>query len=73
MELIGKRFYARRKGANERSFTETKANHGIRHTRMLGVGHMREQDFLTAAVQSIKGLAASFLFVLMYSKPCILF
>ena len=39
---------------------------------MLGIKNMREQCFLTAAVQNIKRLVASLLFALSYNKPCIL-
>ena len=40
---------------------------------MLGIRNMREQCFLTTAVQNIKRLVASSLFAISYSKPCILF
>jgi len=55
----GKRLYAWRKQTIERSFAEAKVNHGLRFARMLGIRNMREQAFLTAAVQNIKRLAAS--------------
>ena len=72
---IGRRIYAWRKETIERSFAEAKVNHGLRYARMLGIRNMREQCFLTAAVQNIKRLVASFipwLLSLMYTKPCIL-
>ena len=71
----GKRIYAWRKETIERSFAEAKVNHGLRYARMLGIRNMREQCFLTAAVQNIKRLVASFiswLLPFMYIKPCIL-
>ena len=69
---IGSRIYAWRKETIERSFAETKVNHGLRYARMLGIQNMCEQCFLAAAVQNIKRLVASFLFLLSYSKPCII-
>ena len=68
----GKPIYARRKETIERSFAEAKVNHGLRYARMLGIKNMREQCFLTAAVQNIKRLVASFFFCLSYFEPCIL-
>ena len=54
--------------------------HEIKHSRtivsdqgMLGIKNMREQSFLTAAVQNIKRLVASLLLALSYNKPCIVF
>ena len=52
----GKRLYNWRKETIERSFAEAKENHGLRYARMLGIQNMREQCFLTAAVQNIKRL-----------------
>ena len=46
-----------RKETIERSFAEAKENHGLRTARMLGIQNMREQSFLTAAVQNMKRLA----------------
>ena len=46
---------------------------GPRNARMLGIQNMREQCFLTAAVQNIKRLVASLLFLLSHTKPCILY
>ena len=69
---IGSRIYSWRKETIERSFAEAKVNHGLRYARMLGIRNMREQCFLTAAVQNIKRLVASLLFSLSYTKPCIL-
>ncbi|MBQ7180594.1 MAG: transposase, partial [Bacteroidaceae bacterium] len=40
-----------RKETIERSFAEAKVNHTLRHARMPGIQNMREQCFLTAAVQ----------------------
>ena len=68
----GKRIYAWRKETIERSFAEAKVNHGLRYARMLGIQNMREQCFLTAAVQNIKRLVASLLSIFVYYKPCIL-
>ena len=58
----GKRLYNWRKQTIERSFAEAKQNHGLRFARMLGIQNMREQCFLTAAVQNMKRLAKAFLF-----------
>ena len=55
--LNGQRIYSWRKETIERSFAEAKENHGLRFARMLGIQNMREQCFLTAAVQNIKRLA----------------
>ena len=52
----GRRLYNWRKETIERSFAEAKENHGLRYARMLGIKNMREQCFLTAAVQNIKRL-----------------
>ena len=57
---IGRRIYNWRKETIERSFAEAKVNHGLRYARMLGIQNMREQSFLTAAVQNIKRLVASY-------------
>ena len=62
---VGSRIYAWRKQTIERSFAEAKDNHGLRYARMLGIRNMREQCFLTAAVQNIKRLVASLLFLLL--------
>lgn len=58
----GKRLYRWRKETIERSFAEAKENHGLRFARMLGIKNMREQCFLTAAVQNIKRLVKAFFF-----------
>ncbi len=58
----GARIYAWRKETIERSFAEAKENHGLRFARMLGIQNMREQCFLTAAVQNMKRLAKAFCF-----------
>ena len=55
----GRRIYGWKKETIERSFVETKENHGLRHARMPGFRNMREQSLLTAAVQNIKRLVAS--------------
>jgi len=65
----GKRIYGWRKETIERSFAEAKENHGLRYARMLGIRNMREQCFLTAAVQNIKRLVASLLHALIYLTP----
>ena len=62
----GRSIYNRRKETIERSFAEAKVNHGLRFARMLGIRNMREQCFLTAAVQNIKRMVASFLFAISY-------
>ena len=67
----GKRIYGWRKETIERSFAEAKENHGLRYARMLGIANMREQCFLTAAVQNIKRLVASLRRVYLYISPCI--
>lgn len=54
----------RRNGTREEGFVDA---------RMLGIRNMREQCFLTAAVQNIKRLIASLLSALVYFKPCILY
>lgn len=63
----GRRLYNWRKQTIERSFAEAKENHGLRFARMLGIQNMREQCFLTAAVQNMKRLAKAFYFVFF---PC---
>ena len=67
----GKRIYGWRKETIERSFAEAKENHGLRYARMLGIRNMREQCFLTAAVQNIKRLVASLLHVRANPKFCV--
>ncbi len=72
----GKRIYGWRKETIERSFAEAKENHGLRCARMLGIRNMREQCFLTAAVQIIKRLVASFyrafqVFLTLYPCACV--
>ena len=67
----GKRIYGWRKETIERSFAEAKENHGLRYARMLGIANMREQCFLTAAVQNIKRLVASLRRASLYLIPCI--
>lgn len=58
----GRKLYSIRKETIERSFAEAKENHGLRYGRMLGLANMREQSFLTAAVQNMKRLASAFSF-----------
>ncbi len=69
----GKRIYSWRKQTIERSFAEAKENHGLRYARMLGIQNMREQCFLTAAVQNMKRLIKALFFSLVsscgYGKP----
>lgn len=62
----GERLYQLRKETIERSFAEAKENHGFRTARMLGRANMREQSFLTAAVQNMKRIALFFPFF-----PCL--
>ena len=59
----GRRIYAWRKETIEQSFAETKQNHGLRYARMLGIQNMREQCFLTAAIQNIKRMVDAWLFI----------
>ncbi|MBQ6346030.1 MAG: IS1182 family transposase [Clostridia bacterium] len=65
----GSRIYSWRKQTIERSFAEAKVNHGLRYARMLGIKNMREQCFLTAAVQNIKRLVASLFFLIKDINP----
>ena len=57
----GSTLYKYRKQTIEPSFAEAKENHGFRTARYLGLPNMREQSFLTAAVQNMKRLASLFL------------
>ena len=70
----GKRIYSWRKQTIERSFAEAKENHGLRYARMLGIQNMREQCFLTAAVQNMKRLVKALFFclfrVVSMKSPC---
>lgn len=59
----GRSIYDRCKETIERSFAEAKVNHGLRFARMLGIRNMREQCFLTAAIQNIKRMVSSFFLV----------
>ena len=61
----GRSIYNRRRKTIERSFAEAKVNHGLRFARMLGIRNMREQCFLTAAVQNIKRLVAACIFAVL--------
>lgn len=54
----GKNLYAWRKQTIERSFADAKQLHGFRYARMRGKANMREQAFLTAAVQNMKKMAS---------------
>ena len=56
----GRRLYQLRKETIEPSFAEAKENHGLRTARRLGHNNMREQSFLTAAVQNMKRIALFF-------------
>ena len=73
---IGKRLYAWRKQTIERSFADAKQLHGLRYARMLGITNMREQAFLTAAVQNMKKMASLlwepiFRFLFLHAqRPC---
>ena len=53
----GKSLYAWRKQTIELSFADAKQLHGFRYARMRGNANMREQAFLTAAVQNMKKMA----------------
>ena len=70
----GKRIYSWRKQTIERSFAEAKENHGLRYARMLGIQNMREQCFLTAAIQNMKRLVKALFFCLFrvvnMKNPC---
>jgi DNA topoisomerase IB len=68
----GRKLYAWRKETIERSFAEAKENHGLRFARMLGLANMREQSFLTAAVQNMKRLARAFFFSLFSLLPALI-
>lgn len=56
----GKFLYRLRKQFIEPSFAEAKDNHGFRTARYTGLPNMREQSFLTAAVQNMKRIAFAF-------------
>lgn len=72
----GRRLYQLRKETIERSFAEAKDNQGLRTARMLGRANMREQSFLSAAVQNMKRIVRyvpSYLrrfFSHLHSTPC---
>ena len=68
----GRRLYAWRKETIERSFAEAKENHGLRFARMLGLANMREQSFLTAAVQNMKRLAKAFFIPFLLLFPALI-
>lgn len=53
----GTRLYSWRKETIELSFAESKDNHGLRTARMVGIANVREQCFLTDAVQNMKKMA----------------
>ncbi|MBB3258395.1 hypothetical protein F4827_003263 [Paraburkholderia bannensis] len=53
----GKRIYARRKEAVERSFADARHLHGHRYARMRGLRKVAEQCLLAAAAQNIKKIA----------------
>ncbi len=53
----GSLLYSWRKETIERSFADAKVLHGMRYARMLGMEGIREQCFLTAAVQNMKKIA----------------
>lgn len=69
---IGRRIYEWRKETIERYFAEAKVNHGLRFARMGGIQNMREQSFLTAAVQNMKRLSKAFCSIFPYLKPVLL-
>jgi transposase len=64
----GKRLYQWRKETIEPSFAESKENHGLRYARMVGLANMREQCFMTCAVQNMKKMAKA-LFFYFFSFP----
>ena len=66
---VGRQIYNWRKTTIELSFAEAKVNHGLRYACMLGMKNMREQSFLTAAVQNIKRLVAACLFMHTNTNP----
>lgn len=73
----GRYLYKMRKQIIEPSFAEAKENHGFRYARMKGLPNMREQSFLTAAVQNMKRIAlffcfsrCSFFFFWLIKAPC---
>ena len=70
----GRKLYAWRKQSIELSFAEAKENHGLRFARMLGIQNMREQCFLTAAIQNLKRLVKAFdsLFLSLFYKGLLL-
>jgi hypothetical protein len=66
----GKFLYSLRKQLIEPSFAEAKDNHGFRIARYTGLPNMREQSFLTAAVQNMKRIALALSsFFAFYSFP----
>lgn len=69
----GKRLYAWRKETIERSFADAKQLHAFRYARMLGIANMREQAFLTAAVQNMKKIATALWQPLRSFFHCLLF
>lgn len=68
---VARRFTAGGKKRLNAPSQEAKENHGLRYARMLGIANMREQCFLTAAVQNIKRLVASLRRAFLYLIPCI--
>lgn len=54
---LGKRIYKRRKETVERSFADAKELHGLRYARFRGIRKVKEQCFMTAAVQNMKKIA----------------
>lgn len=53
----GKELYEKRKETIERSFADSKQNHGHRYARMKGLPNVQEQCFLVATAQNIKKIA----------------
>jgi len=56
----GRAIYNWRKETIEPSFAESKENHALRTARMVGLANVREQCFLTCAVQNMKKMAKAF-------------
>ena len=65
----GRRLYNWRKETIEPSFAESKENHGLRNARMVGLANMRDQCFLTCAVQNMKKMAKALFCCFFLSLP----
>ena len=58
VKALARSLYAWRKQTIERSFADAEHLHGFRYGRMRGNANMREQAFLTAAVQNMEKMAS---------------